>query len=259
MAARPLTLSGTLAVVAGLLVIASGSARAQAQAQDMTLRGVVLDTAGDPIRNADVSVVALKLLTRTDDSGRFVLAEVKTGPLQLSARRLGYEPRKLDIIVAIGDEPLRITLRPSVALLEGVNVTAGEMRRREQIEEFYRRSTRGLGTYITREQVEQRVSGFPSDLLRTVPGIRFVRTARGGRGARFPTTSLSRRDCLPMIWIDGQKAPGLEIDEVTLTDIEGIEIYNGPSTTPLQFSQAQSSNNCGTIVIWSRPPTPRRP
>jgi hypothetical protein len=56
-----------------------------------------------------------------------------------------------------------------------------------------------------------------------------------------------------MIWIDGQKVPGLEIDDIPLRDVEGMELYNGPATTPMQFSQAQSARNCGTIVVWSRP------
>jgi hypothetical protein len=56
-----------------------------------------------------------------------------------------------------------------------------------------------------------------------------------------------------MIWIDGQRAPGMEIDEIPLNDIEGIELYNGPSTTPAEFWQANGSQ-CGTIVVWTRLP-----
>ena len=227
------------------------------RAQEITLRGIVIDTLGAPIPNADIGIASLRRLTRTDDSGRFVLADVKAGAMQISVRRLSYEPRKIEHFARADDEPLRITLKPNVTLLEGVYVTAGEMRRREQVEEFYRRLTRGLGTYVTRDDIEGRASGTPSDMLRTVPGIRFVKVA-SGRGIRFPTTSMARRDCAPMIWIDGQKAPGLEIDDVTLTDIEGIEIYNGPSTTPFQFSQGAGGMTCGTIVIWSRPPTRRK-
>ncbi|HYC49849.1 MAG TPA: TonB-dependent receptor [Gemmatimonadaceae bacterium] len=243
----------TTCALAGIMALAGGE---RAQAQEVSLRGVVVDTAGSPIANADVGVAALHRLTRTDDSGRFVLAEIQAGPVQLSVRRLSYEPRKINMVASVAGEPLRVVLKTNVALLEGVTVTAGEMRRREQIEDFYRRMTRGIGTYVTREDIDGRVSGTPSDMLRSVPGIRFVKVS-SGRGIRFPNTSLSRRDCAPMIWIDGQKAPGLEIDDVTLTDIEGIEIYNGPSTTPFQFSQGAASHTCGTIVIWSRPPTRR--
>jgi hypothetical protein len=237
-------------------VVVACTARAMPAQGTGTLHGIVVDTSGAPIRQADVGVVALKRLTKTDDQGRFTLARLPLGNLELSVRRLAYEPLKSTYHIAGTSDTVRLVLTSSVRLLDGVYVTAAEMRRREQVEDFYRRLTRGLGTYLTRADIEGRASGTPSDLLRTIPGLRLVRT-RSGTGVRFPTTSLSRRDCAPMIWIDGQRAPGLEIDEVTLTDIEGIEIYNGPSTTPVQFSQATGHVTCGTIVVWSRPPTPR--
>ena len=57
--------------------------------------------------------------------------------------------------------------------------------------------------------------------------------------------------CIPLIWLDGQRSPGMEIDEISLGDIEGIELYTGTSTTPPQF-WVGTSNHCGTIVIWTR-------
>lgn len=239
--------------LAGLLCVAEAAGGQDAIA---TLHGIVVDSAGTPIRQVDVGVVALKRLTRTDDAGRFTLARLPLGVIEVSIRRLSYEPQKNSYTIAESNDTVRVVLAANVRLLDGVYVTAAELRRREQVEDFYRRMTRGVGTYLTRDDIEGRMSGTPSDLLRTIPGLRLVRT-RSGTGVRFPTTSLSRRDCAPMIWIDGQRAPGLEIDEVTLTDIEGIEIYNGPSTTPVQFSQGVGHVSCGTIVVWSRPPTPR--
>jgi hypothetical protein len=55
------------------------------------------------------------------------------------------------------------------------------------------------------------------------------------------------------MWIDGQRAPGIEIDELPVNDIEGIELYRGASTTPAQFWQG-SGPSCGTVVIWTRTP-----
>ena len=235
----------------GLLALGTTSARAQQGA----LRGVVRDSAGAPIRDADVGIVTLRRLTRTDEHGRFALTKLPPGNVDLSVRRLSYEPHHRSVLVVAGSQDsLRVTLIAIPALLNPVNVTKGEIRQRENIEDFYRRMTGGLGQYVGREEIEKRWGGNPSDMIRTIPGVRLVRTATGGYGVRFPNTSLGRSDCAPMIWIDGQKAPGLEIDGLTLGDLEGIELYKGPSTTPLQFSQGQGSNNCGTIVMWSRPP-----
>jgi hypothetical protein len=243
-----------LCTVASFLSLSGGVAHAQGAA---TLHGVVVDTTGAPVRNADVGIASLKRLTRTDDDGRFTLGRLPVGSVDISIRRLSYEPVVRTYAVAEVNDTVRVVMKVNGLLLDGVYVTAAELRRREHVEDFYRRMTRGLGTYLTRDDIESRASGTPSDLLRTIPGLRLVKTS-SGRGVRFPTTSLSRRDCAPMIWIDGQKAPGMEIDEVTLTDIEGIEIDNGPSTTPFQFSQGVGHVACGTIVVWSRPPTPRR-
>lgn len=238
--------------LAGLMAFGGTSARAQ----QGTLRGTVTDSTGAPIANADIGIVALRRLTRTDDKGQFELAKLPPGDIELGVRRLSFEPRTIRVVIgAARVDSLLIVLIAHAAVLDAMNVNAGEVRRREMVEDFYRRRTRGGGgQFITRDQIEKRWGGAPSDLLRSTPGIRFVRVAGGGKGVRFPNTSIARRDCAPMIWIDGQKAPGMEIDDITLHDIEGVELYHGPSTTPLQFSQSQSSNTCGTIVIWSRPP-----
>jgi hypothetical protein len=230
-----------------------------ADAQQGSVRGTVVDSVGTPIQNADVGIVALKKLTRTDDKGRFAITKLPPGDVELSVRRLSFEPQRVQVAVAMVEtDTLRITLFVNPVVLSAITTSAGEIRQREMIEDFYRRLTKGVGQYVGREEVEKRWGGTPSDLLRNTPGIRFVRAGGGRRGIRFPTTTIGRRDCPPMIWIDGQKVPGMEIDEITLGDIEGIELYNGPATTPMQFSQGQGSNNCGTIVVWSRPPQHQR-
>ena len=237
-----------LGLVAGFLPGLAGIARAQ----QGTLRGIVHDSAGGPIRDADIGVVALRRLTKTDEDGRFALLKLPPGELVVSVRRIGYEPITIHRTIA-EDAADSVTIQmEQVAMLETLEITAREMRQRFWVEDFYRRVVRGVGTYITRADIEQKRASTPSDLMRTVPGIRIVRT-RMGRGIRFVSASNMRRDCMPMIWIDGQEAPGMQIDDIPLNTIEGIELYNGPSTTPLQFSQT-STISCGTIVVWSRIP-----
>ena len=53
------------------------------------------------------------------------------------------------------------------------------------------------------------------------------------------------------IWVDGQAAMGMEIDEIRAQDIHGIEIYRGASTLPVQFAKA-GLGQCGAIVVWTR-------
>ena len=238
------------AIVAGAMVslLSAPFAVASAQVGGRTLAGLVVDSAGVPIARADVGIVLLRRLTRTDDSGRFVFAGIPGDSVEFSVRHIGHKAAKVRVR---SDDTIRIVLARSAAVLEAVDVRTRRLR--EGIEGFYRRSISGMGAYVTREDIEHQNTMRTSDALRSTAGIRFVRVA-GGLGIRFNSASIVRRDCTPMIWLDGQRAPGLEIDNVPAPHVEGIELYSGPSTTPLQFSQYSSSSTCGTIVVWTRQP-----
>jgi hypothetical protein len=207
----------------------------------------------------DVAIVSIRQLARTDENGWFSLRKVPPGPAEISVRRLGYTPITLQLVVVAGPiDSLRVALLAQPAILDAIEVSAVERQKRQWIEDFHRRRAQGLGTYATRDEILARNSFRPSDMFRTTPGVRIQR----GRGLRFNySTSIdARRDCPPMLWIDGQRAPGIDLDELPLTDIEGIELYSGPSTTPTQFSHGLTSGlTCGTVVVWSRPPNSRTP
>lgn len=233
------------------LAVALGASQAFAQP---TLRGTVVDTAGEAIGDVDVGIVALRRLAKTDEHGRFALTDLPTGTLELSLRRLGYEPTRVTILIGQSTDSVRVVLRHHPLTLAAIELEERAMRQLLWIEDFHRRRMIGMGTYLSREEIENRRASRTSDLLRNLPGIRFV-AMQGRTGVRFVSAAIQRRDCIPMIWIDGQRAPGMEIDEIVVTNIEGIELYNGPSTTPMRFSQSQSlRSSCGTIVIWSRVP-----
>jgi hypothetical protein len=46
---------------------------------------------------------------------------------------------------------------------------------------------------------------------------------------------------------------GLEMDDFPASDVEAMELYPGPATTPMQFSQG-TTLTCGAVVIWTRIP-----
>ena len=217
------------------------------------LQGIVVDSSGRPIAEADVSIAAARQLTRSDSTGAFQFTRLPADSAAILVRRLGYKPQKVIAMPGETAAALRVVLVRDPAMLEGVEISARLARKRSGIEDFYRRRARGVGTYFTRDDFIERHTQRASDVLRDVPGLRFVRIP-GGMGIRFNSSSIVRRDCIPMIWLDGQRAPGLEVDDVPASDIEGLELYNGPSTTPMQFSQYSSGSTCGTIVIWTRVP-----
>lgn len=223
-------------------------------AQQAVLRGVVIDSSRTPIPEATVAVVEVHQATRTDDRGRFTLGKLPAGDVQLAVRRLGYEPRTLHkTLVGGGEDSITIVLKELPEVMSAVAVSAVEKHHRQGIEDFYFRRARGIGTFFTREEILKQRASTPSDLMRNTPGIRFVRVP-SGKGIRFSTiTSLRRGDCVPDLFLDGQRAANMELDDVSLNDIEAIELYSRISTLPSQFAPGNRTP-CGAVVIWTRIP-----
>lgn len=243
-----------LAIV-GLAGLVAGNATTACAQRIGTLRGVVVDSATRaPVSGVDVSVPALRQTARTDDRGLFTLAELPAGEIELTARRVGYEPQRETIIATGGPrDSVLIVLAAQAAVLSEVAVSATARGQRLGVRGFYARRSNGVGAFVTREDLEARHARVPSDAL-NMPGVSVVHT-RYGTSVRFTTRATMRRDCPPTLWIDGQRASGMELDEIPVNDIEGIELYHGPSVTPAQFWQGSTSNAaCGTIVVWSRTP-----
>lgn len=239
------------------VVVLAVIAAASASAQTADLRGVVRDSVGAPIKDADIGILARHVIARTDGQGRFRLRRLPIGEYELSARRLGYQPVRTNVrIVESDSNSLVIVLHARPLALEGVEVSERAVNQLRNIEDFHRRRIQGLGQFVTREEFPQ-VSSV-ADMLRIIPGLRFVNIGAGQWGIRLPATNLYEQHCEPTIWVDGQTARDIEIDDIPVTDIEGIEVYSGPSTTPQRFAPSISRGSCGTIVVWTRPPTPKQ-
>ena len=225
-----------------------------AAAQRRNLAGVVRDSAGAPIPEADVSIASAHLLTRTNDAGTFVLTRVDPGQVELTIRRLGYVPKSLQFeLHPNANDTLVIVMVAQALELPGVAVTDQTKRHLLWVEDFYRRRAKGIGgTYYTRDDIEARHASRLSDVLREAPGVRFVRS-RAGNGIRFDTPANFRRDCAPQYFVDGQRVANVEVDDFPARDVEGVELYAGPSSTPTQFQQS-AVTSCGTVVIWTRVP-----
>jgi hypothetical protein len=238
---------GVLCLIS-LLALSAGSV----SAQQSLLRGIVTDSAGDPIAEVAVAIVALHYATRTDDAGRFSFSRLPVGEVEVSVRRIGYEPKTIKfMITTAAADSIKVKLAELPEVLSAMAVSVTEQHRRQGIEDFYWRRARGIGAFFTKDEIRARNVSAPSDMLRSTPGVRFVR-AGGGKGIRFISPS-NRRDCMPTIWLDGQRAIGLEIDDLPANDIEGMELYQSLASTPPQFSRG-GGTPCGTIVVWSRVP-----
>ncbi len=230
-------------------------------AQDPTPRAEARPLVGlvqrvDGAALVDVEVEGAGQRVRTDAEGRFRLRIVRRDTLTLLLRHLGYEP----IAVTLRSNHLRgdtivVRMEQTALALGEVRVRGVDLRSPLGLGGFDERRARGLGTFVTREEIDRRQTNRLSDVLRGRRGLTLVRTPSGGYGVRFGVASGRQRRCVPDLWIDGQRARGMELDDVPASTVEGIELYATIATVPFQFSSSGAgTERCGTIVLWSRPP-----
>jgi len=245
-AVRRVAISGLVA----LLALRSGSAGAQ----HGTLRAVIVDSTGRPVQGAEVSIFAQARRSRSDSLGRVQFDALQLGTVELSVRRLGYHANtKTALVSGAPRDSVMVILATEITSLDQVDVNA--IGAHPFFKGFEQRRAQGIGTFLTKEQIESQNTSTPSDLFRMVPQVVLVKVS-GGLGIRFPSGRTSIRSgpmsmCQPMIWVDGQRAPGLEIDDLRKDDIVAVELYRGVSVTPPQFATG-GVTQCGAVVVWTR-------
>jgi TonB family protein len=234
-----------------LLLAAAGQLRAQSRG---AIRGTVQDSAGT-VSYAEISVVGGEARAITDEFGKFRLAGVPYGNVELKVRRLGYTPATQILQFTKGTEPeVQILLTAAPGYLPSVEVREPRQVYDARLQGFRERSTKGVGHFITRERLDRVKSYRFGDLIRTVPGVA-MKTLRGGG------TSVTLRGalCSPLVFVDGTPASAgvVDLDMFDLSTVEGIEIYPGLSSVPAEFVTGRGGERCGVIAIWSRPYRPK--
>ncbi|MEP6832395.1 MAG: carboxypeptidase regulatory-like domain-containing protein [Gemmatimonas sp.] len=213
------------------------------------LVGVVRDAAGAAV--ADVNVAIPGSSTRTDARGAFQLFTTPIDTVTISLRRLGFEP--VDALLSTRNrqwDTVVVQLESTAQRLNSVNVSESRTRNALGLRGFEERQKRGIGTFITREEIVERGAFKLSDLLRTKRG---VVVSRGK--VRFAAHTGSRASCQPDIWLDGIRSQAMEVDELVSATVEAMELYPYFSTVPMEFQRVGANTTpCGTIVIWTRVP-----
>ncbi|MEO6525842.1 MAG: TonB-dependent receptor plug domain-containing protein [Gemmatimonadaceae bacterium] len=237
------------ALVAGLLCMVPAAGLTQAP---RALVGLVRDSAGHAIPLAEVSSRENIIVARSDDSGRFHVSPMPEGARGVFVRRLGFKPQRalIPLNAAGTTDSVVVTLVAVVTELPSMTATARhDSISRRVLAEFWARRARGFGRFITRDEIEQRGSVNFVDLMRRMPGA-MVQNQRGLQEVRFGRSGL--RDCQPQYWVDGIPIERGSAGEFTPNNLEAIELYSGPATTPPQYTTRGPT--CGTIIIWTRLP-----
>ena len=212
--------------------------------------GVVKDSLGSPVVGAIVSVGGSTLTAESDEEGKFTLAKASPGELSLRVRRIGFKPDTVRVtVLAGGDHPITITLARLAVELQPL-VIYGRRNVTGRMAGFYERLGRGMGHFLTREQIERRNPMNMTDMFRMIPGARVETRGLGNQAVRFRGARQA-----PLVWLDGTPlyAGEFDLDSVDPRSFEGIEIYSGPASVPAEFlgNRMQSSAG-GTIILWTR-------
>lgn len=213
--------------------------------------GIVTDSAGTALEGAQVRLARgdsiLEMVT-TRNGGSFSIATPGRSD-RLVARRLGFARVEIpsDSVVWRRDSII-IVLAALPARLSDFEVFASGGDMDALMRDFYaRRESNSFGHYFTRDEIRQSGKHHASELLRQTPGVTLSASRRFGYVVRF-------RGCrdAPMIWLDGNRLPGAELDDVTNgNDLAAMEVYRSPAGVPAQFLD-RSNRGCGTILLWTR-------
>lgn len=223
-----------------------------AEARLVRLTGRVADAVGAAIVKAEILVSNTTFRAETGSDGRFELAGLPSGSIEVVVRRLGFSPAKIPLELEMGEmRDIRVLLSPVAMVMDSVAVVAEAPAIEKAFGGFEARKSRGFGTFITREQIEKKNPRVTTDLFRTVSGVKLLR--ENGTPTVVSTRLGNMAFCPVRYFIDGTNYPlyGQSIDTmIQVADIGAIEVYPGGATVPPQFGGRESA--CGIIAIWTR-------
>lgn len=252
--------SSRLTLTGGFLLslIPLGAPDAQDAPRKSEIRGVVI-RADDrsPLPDVQLSIQGTDLVVSTDQKGRFKFPKIAAGEYVVRAEVEGFPAATSVIRVEDGD---RVDMEFQVGSSDAQPLpdieVVGEDVRLSRIEEFNRRAMEGRGRYFLRDEIEKRRSPNLMALLRTVPGAQIICP----RTEHRCVLRLRRATCGPAYYLNGLPADQSILYLMSPTDVEGIEVYSGPSETPIELESVRSG--CGVVSIWTRRgerPSERRP
>jgi hypothetical protein len=211
-----------------------------------SIAGTTIDAqTGMPIVGASITIPTLSRSVTSDDAGHFLHSTLDAGSYVVQVHAVGYIPSAKAFDVATGQSVTHtfqlttvLPVLPNV-VVKGHNASVGR-----RFEDFERRRADGRGQFLTRAEIQSRSAINLSDLLQTMRGIR---TDCVGFTCRVET-SRSAHGCAPAYFVDGRMSTTFG-PSTPVKDIQGVEVYLGPSETPAEYLGPDSG--CGVIAIWT--------
>ena len=208
---------------------------------------VIEDGSSLPVADAEVRLESGSQVRITGADGGFRFGRIPPGTYPVRVTHLAHATVQDTIEVEVGTS-VAVTIRVSAGVIALAPITVLVRSLVLERAGFYERRERGSGHFVTRQQIDETNPLQASELLRRIPSVRLQRGPDG-------LVAIARANCPFRFVIDGVRtAPGFSIDLVSIGDIEGLEVYLGPSQVPGEFSSLGSDlgGTCGVIVVWTR-------
>jgi hypothetical protein len=232
-------------------LIRAGSVRLHAQ---------VTDAEGRPIPGARARVVGHRFFVG-DQNGTVVLDSLPGGSQTLEVRALGFVPVTREVHLAAGEAaPDTIALTSVKSLLDTVHVHAGRVYSVDATGFELRRKT-GIGSYITRAEVERFQPLSLSSLLQTRSGVAVLDNRMGE--PRVQMAAPWGGYCTPTVWVDGDLVvhpagpeAGALLASPSGPPAAGSSASGGAAATSTATLNAISSAGGGGGTSGASPPEP---
>jgi len=245
------------------LALSLAAVRPAAAQDGAVLRGQVVDDAsGLPVASARVEVEGAAPVL-ADSLGRFRVGGLRPRQHRVRVERLGYARSELRVQVADSlTLSVRLVARPET--VAGVTATAPAVVS-ERMRGFEQRRAQhtGSGRFITRADLEVSSRSTLANVLRRLPGARIIHGGAAmeeylatGQSSGPHALNHPPAPCYAQVFVNGVQTYAMgrgdppNLKEIDVNDIEAIEYYAQPSSTPPQFRTMTA--DCGTLVLWTR-------
>lgn len=205
--------------------------------QGKTVKGTVVDEAGNPLIGVTIETVDEKMSTFTDVDGNFEM-EIPAG----ASDQLKISYLDMNTTTSANDDLSKIVLKKQATSLDGVVITG------------YRTVTKekyvGAADNITAEQIEKMpVADVTRALEGAAPGLQFAGGGDPGAGANIRIRGFGSvtGSSAPLFVVDGTPYAG-DITSINPSDIENVTVLKDATATSLYGSRGSN----GVIVITTK-------
>ena len=244
-------------------LISASVVHGQGTNKPATISGYVTSD-GERLDGAEIKVRGTSLGTTSVTGGAFSITGIPAGDIVLDVKKLGYVAQEFHVSIQPGEErkvnlplPKPLQSLPDVTVRE-VPGKPARLANTHRYDDFYFRRATGIGTFITREEIDKQFKATTQELLQTIPGIlirqtgttwwvQFTRCGPAKEPGRIISNGASEA---VQVFVDGQFAyDGTDrLEHINPAEIEGIEVYKGPSQLPA----IARGKGCGAIFVWLR-------